>query len=80
LSGDVKTLLRQTSHDERAQALCANFVLQATNMQGLGTRLGLANMQFNPNYTVVGFHMTSSLECKKTKTATEETVASVTIS
>ena len=25
----------QTSRDERAEALCANFVLQATNAQGL---------------------------------------------
>ena len=25
----------------------------------------LSNMHFNPNYTVVGFHMTSSLECEK---------------
>ena len=33
--------LRHTSRDERAQALCANFVLQATNAQGLGTRLAL---------------------------------------
>ena len=31
--------LRHPSHDERAQALCANFVLQATNTQGLGTKL-----------------------------------------
>ena len=36
---DVKLRLRHTSRDERAQALCANFVLQATNAQGLGTRL-----------------------------------------
>ena len=43
LSADVKIRLWQTSRDERAQAapaLCANFVLQATNAQGLGTRLG----------------------------------------
>ena len=32
--------LRHTSHDERAQALCTNFVLQVTNAQGLGMRLG----------------------------------------
>ena len=38
---DVKWHLWHTSHDEWAQALCANFVLQATNAQGLGTRLGL---------------------------------------
>ena len=38
---DVKLRLRHTSRDERAQALCANFVLQATNAQGLGTRLGI---------------------------------------
>ena len=31
--------LRHTSCDEWAQALCANFVLQAMNAQGLGTRL-----------------------------------------
>ena len=37
---DVKLQLRHTSRDERAQALCANFVLQATNAQGLGTRQG----------------------------------------
>ena len=36
---DIKLRLRHTSRDERAQALCANFVLQATNAQGLGTRL-----------------------------------------
>ena len=38
-SGDVKIRQWQTSRDERAQALWANFVLQATNAQGLGTRL-----------------------------------------
>ena len=32
-------MLRQISHDERAQAFCVNFILQATNGQGLGTRL-----------------------------------------
>ena len=36
---DVKRGLGDTSCDERAQALCANFVLQATNAQGLGKRL-----------------------------------------
>ena len=40
---DVKLRLRHTSRDERAQALCANFVLQATNAQGLGTRLRLVH-------------------------------------
>ena len=29
-----------TSHDERAQALCTNFVQQAANAQGLGTKIG----------------------------------------
>ena len=42
-----KTLRRDVAvadtRDERAQALCANFVLQATNAQGLGTRLKLAS-------------------------------------
>ena len=36
---DVKLRLRHTSRDERGQALCANFVLQAKNAHGLGTRL-----------------------------------------
>ena len=44
LSEMAVTKLRHTSRDERAQALCVNFVLQATNAQGLGMRL-------NPNPT-----------------------------
>jgi len=32
-------MLRHTSCDEQAQAFCVNFVLQAMNAQGLGTRL-----------------------------------------
>ena len=44
LSGDVKIRLWQTSRDERTQALWANFVLQATNAQGLGTRLVVARV------------------------------------
>ena len=31
-------MLRQVSHNERAQAFCTNFLLQAMNAQGLGTR------------------------------------------
>ena len=40
---DVKLRRRHTSRDERAQALCANFVLQVTNTPGLGTRLRVWN-------------------------------------
>ena len=42
---DVKLRLRHTSRDEQAQALCVNFVLQATNAQGLGTRLRKAHVK-----------------------------------
>ena len=37
---DVKICLRHTSCDKMDQAFWANFVLQATNTQGLGMRLG----------------------------------------
>ena len=46
LSAIAVTSLRHTSRDERAQALCANFVLQATNAQGLGTRLVQGSLGF----------------------------------
>ena len=39
ISGDVKWRLWHTSRDERAQALCVNFVLQVMNALGPGTRL-----------------------------------------
>ena len=34
-----KCVMRHTTRSEWAQAFCANFVLQATNVQGLGARL-----------------------------------------
>ena len=36
---DVKIRLWHASHDEMDKAFCANFVLQATDAQGLGMRL-----------------------------------------
>ena len=43
LSKMVMTLLRHISHDEQAQAFCTNFVLQATNAQGLEMRLDISS-------------------------------------
>ena len=56
LSADVKTQLWQTSRDEQAQALCTNFVLQVTNVQGLGTKAR------PPHRPIFG-----CLQCAKTK-------------
>ena len=47
-------MLWQTSRDERAQALCANFVLQATNTQGLETRLAGYRMQLSRGLWLYG--------------------------
>ena len=60
LSADVKTRLWQTSRDEQAQALCVNFVLQATKAQSLGTRLGGGWVQAR-----VGKHILLILESPK---------------
>ena len=40
--------------DEVDQAFCANILLQVTNVQGLGTRLGLTLAHPNEEYALVG--------------------------
>ena len=37
---DIKLHLRHWSHDKMEQAFCTNLVLQATDVQDMGTRLG----------------------------------------
>ena len=50
-------MLWQISRDERAQALCTNFILQVTNGQGLGMRLEFFSLQTLSSIILIALHL-----------------------
>ena len=60
--GEMVTL-QHVSCDEQAQTYCMNFILQATNTQGIGTRLGFSlASQTQPTLSRITFSITHGEE------------------